>query len=158
MDIVVAQWVRTSWTGQSRDGSQAALRNALPVAFALTEGQATVTHEVTLSEGEEFQPQSVLRRADPSPDTVRLRRSDGDLWVDLVPLPAGRPLRRRRPGAVRVPRGEWLRWQINYRFDARYGAGSHYRFDTLNIAYGSVPLDVFLTEPTRTVDERMHLR
>ena len=73
-------------------------------------------------------------------------------------MPSGRPLRRRRPGAVRLPRGEWLRWQVNYRFAARYSANWHYRLDTLNIAYGSVPPDIFLAEPTNVIDERMHLR
>ncbi|MEU6037222.1 hypothetical protein ABZ801_17625 [Actinomadura sp. NPDC047616] len=65
----------------------------------------------------------------------------------------GAPPLRRRPR--RVP-GETLRWQINYRFSCYHGWS--YRLDTLNLAYGTAfPPDVFLTPPTRNVDERARL-
>ena len=63
----------------------------------------------------------------------------------------------RLPPAVRLAFGQWLRWQVNYRF----GGSSDdwwYRLDTLNILYGRGPADVFLSEPDRYVNELASLR
>ncbi|WP_218106513.1 hypothetical protein [Micromonospora pallida] len=68
------------------------------------------------------------------------------------------PRRHRRPPAVRLAPGRWLRWQVNYRFSSFCGGDWFYRLDTLNIAHGPAPVDLFLTEPHRVVDERAHLR
>ncbi|MET8310551.1 hypothetical protein [Micromonospora sp. NPDC005173] len=155
---VVAQWVRASWTKQSRGGQQAVRRNRLPVAFALPESGAPCTHEVTMHEADGFQPQADLRAGPPSRDVVRLDLADGMLRVDLVPSSWGMPRRHRRPPAVRLAPGEWTRWHINYRFTGHRSGNWHYRLDTLNIAHGPVPVDIFLTEPRRVVDERAHLR
>jgi hypothetical protein len=72
--------------------------------------------------------------------------------------PFGMPRRWRRPPAVRLAPGEWLRWQINYRFIGSWGGEWAYRLDTLNLACGLVRADVFLGTPTRQVDERAYLR
>ncbi|MEU6602543.1 hypothetical protein [Streptomyces flaveolus] len=48
--------------------------------------------------------------------------------------------------------GAWLRWQINYRFSG-YSRDWTYRLDTLNIAFGPAPTNLFLGTPTHHVDE-----
>jgi hypothetical protein len=159
MDVVV-QWVRTSWTKASRGGAAAARRNAAPVAFPLPGVAAPLMHEVLMSEGEDFQPRSSQTGAVPD-EIVSLRLVDGLLRVRLEPTPFGMPRRWRRPPALRLAPGEWLRWQINYRFSypaARGGAWT-YRLDTLNLAHAAqVPAGIFLGEPTHWIDELAHLR
>ncbi|MEU1607124.1 hypothetical protein [Micromonospora matsumotoense] len=157
MDII-AQWVRVSWTKQSRGGHHAARRNALPTAFALPEHRAPLTHEVTMHERDEFQPLTTLHHAEPLGDAVHLRYAEDQVRIELVPTAWGMPRRHRRPPAVRLARGHWLRWQINYRFTGRCTGDWFYRLDTLNIANGPVPVDVLLTEPHQVIDERAHLR
>jgi hypothetical protein len=153
---VVAQWVRTSWTKQSRGGAEATRRNAAPVAFLLPEVTMPLVHEVTMNERDGFEPRSSSRHAEPARDGVQLREADGLLRVMLVSRQWPGVIRR-RPPAVRLRRGEWLRWQINYRFVSDRGP-THYRLDTLNLAYGQVSADVFMGTPTRRVDERVQLR
>ncbi|MFF3334146.1 hypothetical protein ACFYWX_32135 [Streptomyces sp. NPDC002888] len=53
MDVTV-QWVRTSWTKQSRGGAAAALRNAAPVGFVLPHGVAPLAHTVRMQERDDF--------------------------------------------------------------------------------------------------------
>lgn len=68
----------------------------------------------------------------------------------------GLPPRPRRPPAVRLVPGQWVRWQLNYRFSSAAGIRDwSYWLDTFNIAYGPGPVDrnVFLSEPTVLVDE-----
>jgi hypothetical protein len=157
---VLAQWVRTSWTKQSRGGQAAARRNAAPVGFALPTGDCPIVHTVAMHESQAFQPQESLRDGEPSRDEVLLKEIDGRLRVELVVYPFAAPRRARRPPAVWLDRGEWLRWQINYRFSwpmARGGAWS-YRLDTLNLAYGPTSVDAFTGVPSRYIDERAHLR
>lgn len=157
---VVAQWVRTSWTKASRGGAAAARRNAVPVAFPLPMTAAPVLHEVRVSEGEDFAPHASATATVPE-EMVSLQLVDGLLRVRLEPTPFGMPRRWRRPPAVRLAPGEWVRWQVNYRFSypaARGGAWT-YRLDTLNLAHAAhVPPDIFFDEPTYRVDELAHLR
>jgi hypothetical protein len=87
-----------------------------------------------------------------------LREEDGLLRVQLTVTPSGMPRRWRRPPAVRLRPGEWLRWQVNYRF-AGTGDGSWtYQLQTLNVAYGPVPADIFLGTPSHHVQELAPLR
>lgn len=74
--------------------------------------------------------------------------------MHLVADASGTPVRSRRPPAVRLARGQWLRWQINYRFAAFCCGDGHYRQDTLNLAYGRVSANVFQGPPSRRIDER----
>ncbi|MFF7728537.1 hypothetical protein [Streptomyces sp. NPDC008001] len=67
------------------------------------------------------------------------------------------PRRNRRPPKVRLVPGQWVRWQINYRYGNQGGPWA-YRLETFNVAYGAAPADVFLGTPTRSVDERGFLR
>ncbi|MER8062726.1 MULTISPECIES: hypothetical protein [unclassified Streptomyces] len=157
MEITV-QWIRTSWTKQSRGGEAAARRNAAPVGFTVPASPPPFAHVVGMHEQDSFEPcggQEDLRKVD-----VQLREADGRLRV----LPRVRPLfavppRPRRPPAVRLAPGQWVRWQLNYRFGSAAGIRNwSYWMDTFNIAYGSVEADVFLSEPTVCVDERGPLR
>lgn len=157
----VVQWVRTSWTKQSRGGLGAARRNATPTAFPLPPGSPPFMHEVRMREAEDFQPRSVTHDSMPDSSTdagVLLREVDGLLRVQLVATPFGMPRRWRRPPAVRLARGEWLRWQINYRFTGSSGGEWAYRLDTLNIVHGPARPDLFLGTPTRYVNELASLR
>jgi hypothetical protein len=58
---------------------------------------------------------------------------------------------------LRLAHGEWLRWQVNYRFSGRLGDWT-YRLDTLNISHGQAPTDLFLGTPAHQVSELAHLR
>ncbi|MFD9071503.1 hypothetical protein [Streptomyces lasiicapitis] len=157
MDITM-QWIRTSWTKESRGGEAAARRNAAPVGFALPHAESGSAHVIRMHERDGFEPYDSwedLRRVD-----VQLREADGRLRV----LPRVQPLfalppRSRRPPAVRLVPGQWVRWQLNYRFSSAAGIrGWSYWLDTFNIAYGAVNADVFLTAPTVSVDEQGPLR
>jgi hypothetical protein len=157
---VLAQWVRTSWTKQSRGGRAAARRNAAPVGFALPAGRWPIVHTIAMHESQDFQPQESVCDGEPDHTEVILRERDGRLRVELVVYPCGAPRRSRRPPAVWLDRGEWVRWQINYRFSWPMTRGGEwtYRSDTLNLAYGPTATDTFLGDPTRYVDERASLR
>ncbi|MFJ4796513.1 hypothetical protein [Kitasatospora purpeofusca] len=164
------QWVRTSWTKRSRGGEGAARRNAAPVGFVLPSGRASsahvvrtalevrTAHVVRMAEREGFAPretQEELRGI-----AVGLREADGRLRVlpRVDPL-FGLPPRLRRPPAVRLRPGEWVRWQLNHRFSSATGTQDwSYWLDTYNIAYGPVDAEVFLSEPTVFVDECGPLR
>jgi len=157
---VLAQWVRTAWTRQSRGGPAASRRNAAPVGFVLPAADCPIVHTVAMDEAREFQPEQSWRDGVPDRSAVLLKEIDGRLRVELVVYPFAAPRRRRRPPAAWLDRGDWLRWQINYRFSwpmARGGAWS-YRLDTLNLAYGPMPVNAFLGVPSRYIDERAHLR
>lgn len=108
-----------------------------------------------MAEADGFEPHEGLRRVSYRSE-VRLRLEDGQLRVELLASAWGRPRRHRRPPAVRLAHGEWLRWQINYRFTGMNGAWL-YRLDTLNLAHGAVPAAAFLGEPPRFIDERAHI-
>ncbi|GHB11439.1 hypothetical protein GCM10010305_62740 [Streptomyces termitum] len=91
---------------------------------------------------------------------VSLRDEHGRLRVHARVEPLfGLPPRPRRPPAVRLLPGQWVRRQLNYRFTSALGLrGWSYWLDTFNIAYGPVGQDVFLSEPTLVVDERGPVR
>ncbi|MGW3653940.1 hypothetical protein [Streptomyces sp. NPDC000878] len=156
MEITV-QWIRTSWTKESRGGEPAARRNAAPVGFTLPHAEASA-HVIRMHESDGFDPYDSwedLRKVD-----VQLREADGKLRVlpRVQPL-FGLPPRPRRPPAVRLVPGQWVRWQLNYRFSSAAGIrGWSYWLDTFNIAYGPVGADVFLSAPTVFVDEQGPLR
>ncbi|MGW4991498.1 hypothetical protein ACWEQ3_28215 [Streptomyces mirabilis] len=155
MDAVV-QRVRTSWTKKSRGGSEAARRNAAPTAFLLPPGLSSALHEVAMRESDSFEPRIQLRDLS-APGTI-LREVDGLLRVDPPEVSMfAMPRRNRRPPAVRLVPGQWLQWQINYRFVGRCDGAWSYRLETFNILYGSAMPDVFLGVPARHVDERRSL-
>ncbi|MGW7513949.1 hypothetical protein ACWGJ0_40355 [Streptomyces massasporeus] len=157
MEITV-QWIRTTWTKESRGGDAAARRNAAPVGFALPHEAALLAHVIRMHEHDDFDPydsREVLGKVD-----VELREADDRLRVfpRVQPLFA-LPPRRRRPPAVRLAPGQWVRWQLNYRFSSALGIrGWTYWQDTFNIAYGPVNADAFLSAPTLFIDERGPLR
>ncbi|MEW2134193.1 hypothetical protein [Streptomyces sp. NPDC005435] len=157
MEITV-QWVKVSWTKESRGGEAAALRNAVPVGFAVPELPSRVAHFVHLSERYGFEPRSAER---PLREVGLSLRNEGDRLRVLARVDPmfGLPPRRRRPPAVRLLPGQWVRWQLNYRFSSAMGMrGWSYWLDTFNIAYGPVDPDVFLSEPPVFVDERGPVR
>lgn len=113
-----------------------------------------------MDEADDFEPHESVRDGPPDRNGVLLKEVGGRLRVELVVTPWGRPRRWRRPPAVRLAPGEWVRWQVNYRFSwpALEGGAWSYRLDTLNLAYGSPAPDAFTGSPTRHVDERALLR
>ena len=153
---VIAQWVRTSWTKRSRGGPAAAHRNAVPAGFRLPDIQSPLVHVVLMAEHDGFNPRESLHYGEPDQGEVLLHEAAGRLRVELVIKPFGMPRRWRRPSAVRLSPGEWVRWRVNYRFPDEDSWS--YRLDTLNLAYGPVPSDVFIGTPTLSVDERASLR
>ncbi|MFD5572676.1 hypothetical protein [Streptomyces cadmiisoli] len=157
MDITV-QWIKTSWTKQSRGGEGAARRNEAPTSFVLPQVSPGSAHFVQMSERDGFEPR-------PSQKGFREigvnLRDEGDRLRVLARVEPifGLPPRPRRPPAVRLLSGQWVRWQLNYRFTSALGIrGWSYWLDTFNIAYGPVDRDVFLSEPTVIVDERGPVR
>ncbi|MEQ0563670.1 hypothetical protein ABJI51_31720 [Amycolatopsis sp. NEAU-NG30] len=148
---VVAQRVRTTWSKRSRGGPAAAVRNRVPAAFPLPEG--AVVHEVDVDESTGFVPRF---RLPDELDGVTLREAGGELTVWLGLAPMSWPRREWRPEPVCLRPGEWLRWQINYRFGSTCECGGawRYRLETLNVAYGTD----FTGTPARTVVERGDLR
>jgi len=153
---IKAQWVRTSWTKSSRGAPAATQRNAAPAAFVLPAIAPTLVHQVLMDENDGFQAHESVRRLDP--EEVSLTIADDRLRVELIANPFGMPRRWRRPPAVRLAQGEWLRWQINYRFVYPSSGTWTYRLDTLNLAYGQVAPDTFLSTPTHYTDEQAPLR
>ncbi len=115
-----------------------------------------------MREAEGFQPCNEVRpglpvSADDGAGRLQLRLGDdGRLRVLPVEAPFGMPRRHRRPPAVRLAQGEWLRWQINYRF--AYRGHWTYRLDTFNVANGAASADLFMGTPTHNVDELAALR
>ncbi len=157
MDITV-QWIKTSWTKQSRGGEAAARRNAAPVSFSLPQVPSGFAHSVEMTEHEGFAPRSSQKELHEIGVSLR---DEGDRLRVLarVEPPFGLPPRPRRPPAVRLLPGQWVRWQLNYRFTSALGIrGWSYWLDTFNIAYGPGTRDVFLSEPTVIIDERGPLR
>ncbi len=111
-----------------------------------------------MRERDGFQPR--MRQIDLSKSGVSFRVVDGLLRVSPPEASLfSMPRRWRRPPAVRLAPGEWLRWQINYRHVGSSGGQWHYSLDTFNIHFGTpASRDVFLAEPTRAVDERGYVR
>ncbi|MFE9629402.1 hypothetical protein [Streptomyces sp. NPDC006463] len=78
--------------------------------------------------------------------------------IQLALTPFGMPRRWRRPPAVRLACGEWLRWQVNHRFAGSHGDAWTYRLDTFNIAHGPAQTELFMGTPTHYVNELAALR
>jgi len=154
----VVQRVQTWWTVESRGAPAATVRNAAPVAFPLPQDYTFTMYEVVMQEHDGFRPQT--RQADLTDPGLPLHLVDGALRVRPPKLAfASAPRRHRRPPAVYLMPGQWLRWQINYRIVGMNGGPSHYRRDTFNIHFGSPSSpDVFLGAPTHTVDELGYVR
>lgn len=94
-------------------------RNAAPAAFLLPALQPPFVHQVLMGEHDDFQPHFTVHEGLPGtgPDSaILLDEDNGLLQVQLTVTPFGMPRRWRRPPAVRIAPGDWLRWQINYRF------------------------------------------
>ncbi|GAA0277132.1 hypothetical protein GCM10009527_086890 [Actinomadura nitritigenes] len=158
MDIVV-QWMRLYWTKNSRGGSGAIRRSALPEAFALPEAEPPFVHEVQLLERNGFSPRETVTSGLPPASQVELIEIDGLLRV--LPIrnapewaSNGLDLAWRSPTATIRPR-QTLRRQINHRLTTE--RGRYYRLDTLNVSYGHRTAELFLHPPTQRVDERSHL-
>ena len=151
----MAQRVRTTWTKQSRGGPAASARNRVPITFPFPEG--VELHEVNVDESTGFSPRFAVRPLTEL-DGVKLREVDGELSVLVELAPMSWPKREFRPAPVHLRPGEWLRWQINYRFGSTCECGGQwrYRLETLNLAYGGRP--DFSGKPTRSVIERGDLR
>lgn len=133
------------------------MRNAAPTAFPLPSGLTSGLHEVSMPESAAFSP--CEREGDLSDPGLALHEVDGLLRVRPPQTSSfSMPRRDRRPPAVRLAPGQWLQWQINYRFVGACGGEWSYRLDTFNICYGPAAPDVFLGTPTRRVDERGFLR
>jgi hypothetical protein len=130
------------------------------VAFELPVLPGRFVHEVSMAERDGFQPKSKtyegLGRAREA--GLILREQDGLLRVEVIVNSFGMPRRRRRPPAVRLSCGEWLRWQVNYRFAGTHDAEWTYGLETLNVAYGPARANVFLGTPTREIRELAPLR
>lgn len=155
---ITAQWVRVSWTKLSRGGPAAAVRNALPAGCVLPELPGRSAHVVRMREEAGFAPVETV--ADVGTLNVSLREVGGRLRVlpRIGPL-HGLPPRKRRPPAVKLAPGEWVRWRLNYRFSSSAGMQDwSYWLDTFNVGYGDLSAEVFLGEPTRFVDERGPVR
>jgi hypothetical protein len=152
----VVQRVRTEWTKASRGGEAATARNAAPIAFPLFSTEAPALHDVVMAEHAAFSPEHTLRPDLPDESELELRLVEGRLRVRISPSPWGMPRRHRRPPAVYLEPGRWLRWQINYRFGMDYGW--EYRLETWNIAFGVSDPGTFLGTPDHIIDERASLR
>jgi hypothetical protein len=155
---ITAQWVRASWTKRSRGGPAAAVRNALPAGFALPERPERGAHVVRMREEAGFAPVETVEGVGAL--DVSLREAGGLLRVlPRVGALHGLPPRKRRPPAVKLAPGEWVRWRLNYRFSSSAGMQDwSYWLDTFNVGYGDLPADVFLGEPTCLVDEQGPVR
>jgi hypothetical protein len=168
----VTQWVDVTWTKASRGAPGAALRNAVPNGFLLPVLGAPMTHIVMASERDDFGSRSswepvpagsgYLEKAAmsgtpglPRHGEVDIRKQNDDLHILLRPTIFGFPPRRRRPPAVPLKPRQWVRWVVNYRFSGYRGWS--YAQVTMNVANGDVAVDVFLGEPTVTIDERASL-
>ncbi|MFF8672304.1 hypothetical protein [Streptomyces sp. NPDC015242] len=152
MEITV-QWIRTSWTKHSRGGDAAARRNSAPTGFPVSPVPSAFAQVIQMSERDGFEPQESER--DLRQVGLSLR-DEGDrlrVLARVEPL-FGLPPRPRRPPAVRLGSGQWVRWQLNYRFSSAAGIRDWaYWLDTFYVAYGPVDPNVFLSEPTVLVDE-----
>ncbi|MEU4694577.1 hypothetical protein [Actinoplanes sp. NPDC023714] len=149
---VVTQWIRTTWTNRSRGGPPAARREAFP----LTEEGTPLLHEIDMSEQDDFNPISSVRRELPNPDRVAIHEAGRLLSIELRPEPGTAPARWQRGSMVLLRPGQWLRWRIDYRIT--HAGGETYRLDTLNLAYRpDAAAAAFAGVPARFLDERTQL-
>lgn len=157
----VVQWVHTSWTKRSRGEPGATRRNAAPTAFPLPSARPPFMHRIRMDEHDGFEPHFTVHDGPPGSrphSGVLLKDDNGLLRIQLTVTPFGMPRRWRRPPPVRIAPGDWLQWQINYRFAGTHGGEWTYRLDTLNIAHGQATADLFLGTPNHRVNELAALR
>ncbi|MFC0051998.1 hypothetical protein [Streptomyces actinomycinicus] len=125
----------------------------MPTGFPVPQVPPSFAHFVQMPEDDDFVPHDT--EVDIRAVGLSLR-DEGDrlrVLARVEPL-FGLPPRPRRPPAVRLSPGQWVRWQLNYRFSSAAGLRDwSYWLDTFNVAYGPVDPDVFLREPTALVDE-----
>lgn len=117
MDIT-AQWVRTVWTKRSRGATAAARRNAVPVGLPLPDVPLDRAHVVWVTERQDFTPEESRTDLDGMP--VSLRERGCGLRV-FAHSGFGVPLRPRRPPAVWLGPGQWMRWQLHHRHSSSSG-------------------------------------
>ncbi|WEH27219.1 hypothetical protein [Streptomyces sp. AM 3-1-1] len=133
MDITV-QWIKTSWTTQSRGGEVSVRRNAAPLGFSLPQVPSGFARFVRMSERDGFEPRSGQKNLREVGVSLR---DEGDrlrVLARVYPL-FGLPPRPRKPLAVRLLSGQRIRWQLNYRFTSAPGIrGWSYWLDTFNIS------------------------
>jgi len=162
---VVVQRISTWWTKESRGAPAATARNTAPIAFELPPDFAFGLHDIVMREATGFEPQS---------HTGELADAElGEAGLGLPVQVIGRTLhvrpperypgsvviRNRRPPAVNLDAGQWVRWQINHCLISWSGGPSHYVLETYNVYFGPPPEPgIFLDTPTRSVDERSRLR
>ena len=121
--------------------------------FPVVLAAPSLAQVIEMSERDGFAPQENQRDLR---DVGLSLRDEGDRLRVLARVEPsfGLPPRPRRPPAARLGPGEWVRWQLNYRFSGAAGLQDwSYWLDTFNVAYGPVNSDVFLSEPTVLVDE-----
>ncbi|MDX6282059.1 MAG: hypothetical protein QOH03_3130 [Kribbellaceae bacterium] len=148
------QRVRTRWGKESRGGADAAVRNGVPVAFALPPLPGPIFQSVEMAQWSDFRPE--VSTGDLSTLGLELTEDNGRLRVfpeSYYPMPP-----RSRHPAVRLEPGEWLRWQLNYR-TTNYNSGEWiYQLDTFNVGYATADPRLFLGPPPRVIDELGSLR
>ncbi|WP_424188261.1 hypothetical protein ACOBQX_09570 [Actinokineospora sp. G85] len=157
---VVAQFVETRWGKDSRGGAAAVRRAAVPIAYALPDLCPPVLHSVLHREEEGFAPQISLKHVAPTFPIVRLRLEEGGDALRVLLGTDWYWAVRSRPPALRLRRGEWVRWRAFHRWQPSLHSRRQwiYSTETLNLAFGSVTdPELFLGEPTRFVDERKNL-
>jgi len=153
---IAVQWVRTSWTKSSRGGDAAARRNAVPTVFDLPSVGLPCFDQVQLSESDGFLAHHEITPGLPDRRLILLDSGNGHLRVFPRPPGYAAPRRRRRPPAVRLAAGDWLRWRINYRFHSHQGW--IYQVHTWNVAYRPGSDQPFSSPPRRDVDELAWMR
>ena len=154
------QRISTWWTKESRGAPAATARNSAPIAFPLPPDFTSGLHDVVMREATDFEPTE--RTADLA-DTelgLPLQAVGGSLHIRPPErYPGSVIIRNRRPPAVNLDAGQWLRWQINHCLIAWSGGPSHYVLQTFNVYFGPPPGPrIFLSTPARSLDERSRLR
>lgn len=153
MSEIFVQRVSVTWTKRSRGAEGASERSRTPKGLAWPSPDARL-HDVSSDEHDGFELRIATARTVPSlvADGLSLRQGQGRLTLLPQVDPFGMPQRHRRPPRAGLSPGEWLRWSINYRFGLDHGWT--YKLITWNVAYlDDRPGELFLTSPTRSVDE-----
>ncbi|GAA2595389.1 hypothetical protein GCM10010435_88020 [Winogradskya consettensis] len=157
--MIVVQRVLTVWTKRSRGAPGAVPRNAVPESFDLPPG--VPVHEITAREDDNFSTRQTLNPA----ACVRAEVVDGhlavsgitDVWCQCFSVFPRRPDKVK----LRLERGQWGRWRVNFRYWEDFGT-SEWRYEkwSVNVAYlpGLPPADLFRsTTPDVVTDELVKL-
>ncbi|SEQ10810.1 hypothetical protein SAMN05216188_10290 [Lentzea xinjiangensis] len=150
------QWVRVEWAQRAKGG--AGVPDPLPEGFVLPHLRPAV-HEVVLREENGFRPVWSAERAEIDRMRLSLREDDGVTTVQLHDTMMASPRRRERASPVRLLPGQWVRWQLDHRWERPRDGGFNHLSTTLNLACAPVTdPELFLGAPTRHVDERVRPR